>query len=85
MLAHVALTFRTTPSGRRDDPVDHSAMSSRQAHEYVRVITENHNNMATGIGSLQHITDDGDVSFIVTEDAVIYAVNCHPTPQIERA
>ena len=41
--------------------------------------------MTTAIRGLQHITDDGDVSFIVTEDAVIYAVNCHPTPHIERA
>ena len=43
--------------------------------------------MTTIIGGLQHLilTDDDDVSFIVTEDAVIYAVNCHPTPQIERA
>ena len=54
-------------------------------NEDVRVITENPNNMTTVISGLQHITDDGHVSFIVTEDAVMYAVNCHPTPQIDRA
>ena len=63
----------TSPSGRRDDPVDHSLL--HQQHEYVRVITTNPNNMVTVIGGLQQITDYDNVSFIMTEDAAIYAVD----------
>ena len=51
-------------------------------NEYVRVLSENPNNTATVSGGLQHITDDGDVSFSLTKDADIYAVNCHSTLQI---
>ena len=47
-------------------------------NEYVRVVTENPNNMTTVIGGLQHITDDGDVSFIVTEDAVMCMLSLSP-------